>query len=173
VGFPHGSNMTEIKVREAELSCNAGAVELDMVVNTGKVLSDDWSYVEKEIREILNISRKYGALLKVIFENDFLYNDRFKIKLCEICGILKTGFVKTSTGYGFVKDKDGRYFYKGATDEDLRLMRKHTPPGIEVKAAGCVRTLEDLLRVRSLGVTRIGATTTEKIILDARKKFGG
>jgi deoxyribose-phosphate aldolase len=73
-------------------------------------------------------------------------------------------FVKTSTGYGFVKQSDGRYSYRGATHEDLVLMRKHSAPEVQVKAAGGVRTLEDTLKVRELGVTRIGATATEAIV---------
>ena len=101
---------------------------------------------------------------KVIFENDFLPEDKHKIKLCEICSELEVEFVKTSTGYGFVKQSDGSYNYKGATHEDLVLMRKHSAPGVEVKAAGGVRTLEDTLKVRDLGVTRIGATATAAII---------
>ena len=88
----------------------------------------------------------------------------YKITLCEICSELKVEFVKTSTGYGFVKQADGSYNYKGATHDDLVLMRKHSAPEVEVKAAGGVRTLEDTLKVRELGVTRIGATATEAIV---------
>ena len=172
IGFPQGGNVTEVKVLESEISCREGAAELDMVVNIGKVLCRDWDYVEKDIRAVFEVSKKYDAIVKVIFENDFLYDDEFKIKLCEICGKVGVHFVKTSSGYGFVKGEDGKYSYKGATDYDLTLMRKYTPSHIKVKAAGCVRTLDDLLRVHSLGVTRIGATATEKIILDAREKFG-
>jgi len=105
------------------------------------------------------------AILKVIFENDFMPGDAYKIRLCEICNEHKVEFVKTSTGYGFVKQPDGNYSYKGATHHDLKLMRKHAAPEVQVKAAGGVRTLEDALKVRELGVTRIGATATEAIIL--------
>jgi deoxyribose-phosphate aldolase len=82
-------------------------------------------------------------------------------------------FVKTSTGYGFVKQPDGSYNYKGATDHHLQLMRKHCPPSVQIKAAGGVRTLDDLLRVRSLGVTRVGATATQAMLDEAKKRFGG
>ena len=164
IGFPHGSNTTKVKVFETEEAIKDGAVEIDMVVNIGKVLDEDWKYVEDEIKQINKTCKKENAILKVIFENDFLPEDKYKIKLCEICNNLKVAFVKTSTGYGFTKQPDGSYNYKGATEHDLKLMRKYTNPKIEVKAAGGVRTLEDTLKVRSLGVTRIGATATEAIV---------
>ena len=165
IGFPHGNSRVDVKVYETERAIDDGAVELDMVVNTGKVLSEDWDYVRDEIGSIIAVTKKHGATLKVIFENDFLPEEKHKIRLCEICNELKVEFVKTSTGYGFVKQSDGTYGYKGATHDDLVLMRKHADPGVEVKAAGGVRTLEDTLKVRELGVTRIGATATEAIIL--------
>jgi deoxyribose-phosphate aldolase len=164
IGFPHGNSKLEVKVFETEQALKDGAVEIDMVVNTGKVLSGDWAYVDAEIGAIANVTRKQGAVLKVIFENDFLPEDADKIKLCEICNKHTVGFVKTSTGYGFVKQPDGSYGYKGATDHDLALMRRHADPEVQVKAAGGVRTLEDTLKVRDLGVTRIGATATEAIL---------
>ncbi len=101
-----------------------GPMEIDMVVNTGKVLSEDWEYVYDEIAAIVDVTKKHGVALKVIFENDFLPEDKDKISLCEICSELKVEFVKTSTGYGFVKQSDGSYEYKGATHEDLVLMRR-------------------------------------------------
>ncbi|MFO7935845.1 MAG: deoxyribose-phosphate aldolase [Bacteroidales bacterium] len=165
IGFPHGNSRVDVKVYETERAIEDGAVEIDMVVNTGKVLSEDWEYVSAEIGAVAGVTRSRGALLKVIFENDFLPEDTHKIRLCEICNQHQVDFVKTSTGYGFVKQPDGTYAYRGATDHDLALMRKHAAPEVQVKAAGGVRTLEDTLRVRELGVTRIGATATEAIIL--------
>jgi len=170
IGFPHGSSRTEIKVQEVELACADGATELDMVVNVGKVLSRDWDYIEREIKAVVEVAHKNGAIVKVIFENDFLTDDEFKIKLCEICGRARADFVKTSTGYGFVKGNDGKYSCQGATDHDLRLMRKSCSYSIQVKAAGGIRTLDDVLRVRALGVTRIGATATKAILTEARKR---
>jgi len=164
VGFPHGNSRVDVKVFETERAIDDGAVEIDMVVNTGKVLSEDWEYVYEEIAAIVGVTKKHGVALKVIFENDFLPEDRHKIRLCKICSELKVDFVKTSTGYGFVKQGDGTYSYLGATHKDLVLMREHTAPEVEVKAAGGVRTLEDTLKVRELGVTRIGATATEAIL---------
>ena len=173
IGFPHGNSRVDVKVYETERAIDDGAVEIDMVVNTGKVLSEDWDYVRNEIAAIVAVTKKHGAALKVIFENDFLPGEKYKIKLCEICNQLKVDFVKTSTGYGFVKQSDGSYAYKGATHEDLVLMRRHSDPGVEVKAAGGVRTLEDTLKVRELGVSRIGATATEAIILAVEGRTGG
>ena len=173
IGFPHGNSKVEVKVFETERAIEDGAVEIDMVVNTGKVLSEDWTYVDDEIGKVVAVTKKHGAALKVIFENDFLPDDVYKIKLCEICSKYKVAFVKTSTGYGFVKQQDGSYNYRGATVEDLTLMRRHTDPDVQVKAAGGVRTLEDTLRVRELGVTRIGATATEAILLAIRDSSMG
>ena len=168
IGFPHGGNTIKVKAFETEEAINDGAVEIDMVVNIGKVLSEDWEYIDKEVETISNITKKNNAVLKVIFENDFLPEDKYKIKLCEICNKHKVDFVKTSTGYGFVKGEDGKYSYKGATEHDLKLMRKFSDPEIQVKAAGGVRTYEDTIKVRELGVTRIGATATIAIVEAAK-----
>lgn len=171
IGFPHGNSSTHIKCLETKQVCEDGAVEIDMVVNIGKVLQKKWDYVEEEIRAIAEETHAHNAILKVIFENDFLPDDEYKINLCEICGRAGADFVKTSTGYGFVKGKDGTYSYKGATEHDLKLMRNHSPAHVQVKAAGGVRTLDDLLHVKSLGVTRVGATATIAIIEEAKKRF--
>jgi deoxyribose-phosphate aldolase len=172
IGFPHGSSTTKVKVFETEQACNDGAQEIDMVVNIGKVLGEDWAYVEQEIAAIAAVTKAHKAGLKVIFENDFLPDDKFKIKLCEICSELNVEFVKTSTGYGFIKGSDGKYSYEGATEKDLILMRKHSAPEVQIKAAGGVRTLDDLLKVKALGVTRIGATATATMLEEAKKRFG-
>lgn len=170
IGFPHGGNKIDVKVFETEQALKDGAVEIDMVVNIGKVLSEDWEYIKKEIQSILTATRRHHAILKVIFENDFL-SDKHKIQLCKICSKMGVEYVKTSTGYGFVKGDDGRYSYQGATDHDLQLMRANVSSNVQVKAAGKIRTLEDVLRVKRLGATRIGATTTESIIIEARKRM--
>ncbi len=170
VGFPHGNSRMAIKLEETDQAIADGATEIDMVVNVGKVLSQDWDYVSEEIRQVNRLVVERGALLKVIFENDYLPDDSFKIKLCEICSAHAVAFVKTSTGYGFVKKENGMYSYAGATDHDLALMRKHSAPSVQIKAAGGVRTLDDLLRVKALGVTRVGATATESILAEAVKR---
>jgi deoxyribose-phosphate aldolase len=159
IGFPHGGHVTSIKVAEAVQAMKDGAVELDMVVNIGKVLSKDWRYVTDDIRTVVEVAHAQKALVKVIFENCFL-QDEHKEKLCQICGEVRADFVKTSTGYGST----------GATDGDLKLMRRCSPPQVQVKAAGGVRNFERLLVVRGIGVTRVGATAS-KPILDECKAY--
>ena len=172
IGFPHGNSLTTVKMFEAEQACNDGAVEIDMVINIGKALGGDWEYVEKEIREVTKTCHSNHAIIKVIFETDYITREEDKIKLCEICTKAGTDFVKTSTGYGFVKQPDGNFNYRGATVSDIELMRKHSGPGVQVKCAGGVRTLDDLLKMRAAGATRSGATATEKMLEEALKRFG-
>jgi deoxyribose-phosphate aldolase len=161
IGFPHGGQATPIKLAETRQALADGGEELDMVVNISKVLSGDWAYVREDIREVVETAHEAGQKVKVIFENCYL-NDEQKIRLCEICTELKADWVKTSTGYGS----------GGSTDEDLRLMRQHAGPEIQVKAAGGIRDLDALLRVRAIGVTRVGATATAKILDPFREKLG-
>ena len=172
IGFPHGTSATSIKVAETEQACRDGAVEIDMVVNIGKVLGEDWGYVQTEIGAVHDACKVHGAILKVIFENDFLPDDAHKIRLCEICTAVGAEFVKTSTGYGFVKGSDGKYSYEGATVRDLQLMLDHVGPGVRVKAAGGIRTLDGLLTVKEMGVSRLGASATAAIMEDAYRRFG-
>ncbi|KGO72895.1 Aldolase-type TIM barrel [Penicillium expansum] len=169
IGFPHGNSTTEIKVQEATAAAQAGSHEIDMVVNIGKVLGGDWEYVSQEIEQINTAVVQQGAILKVIFENDYLQPEHI-VHLCKICTKLNVAFVKTSTGYGFVKQADGSYNDKGATVNHLKLMRQHSGLDVQIKAAGGVRTLDDLLHVMSLGVTRIGATATVAIMVDAKNR---
>jgi deoxyribose-phosphate aldolase len=172
IGFPHGNSTTIIKAAEAEQVIADGAVEVDMVVNIGKVLSEDWDYVTNEIKTLANLTHNKGAILKVIFENDLLPEDRFKIKLCEICSEAGADFVKTSTGYNYVKGPDGKYSYQGATLHDLQLMRDNTAPEVQVKAAGKSGTLEAVLKIREIGVTRTGTAQTPQLYKDVVEKFG-
>lgn len=171
VGFPHGNSAIEIKKAETLQVIRDGAAEVDMVVNIGKVLQNDWSYLDEELKTINDACVQHGAILKVIFETDFVTRAEDKIKLCELCNKHKVAFVKTSTGYGFVKDNDGNYHYTGATESDLKLMRKHCRAEIQVKAAGGIRTLDQILKVREIGVTRVGATATVTIMEEAMKRF--
>jgi deoxyribose-phosphate aldolase len=169
IAFPHGNSLPEIKMAEAERAVRDGASEIDMVVNIGKVLGGDWGYVSAEIKEVNQVVTAGKAILKVIFETDYLQDEHI-IRLCQICSEHRVAFVKTSTGYGFVRQPNGFYAYLGATEHNLRLMRAHSDPQVQIKAAGGVRTLDDLLKVRALGVTRIGATATELILTEARKR---
>lgn len=169
IGFPHGNSSAKVKTFEAEQACIEGAVEIDMVINIGKALGGDWEYVEEEIKSVTGICHKHKAIVKVIFETDYVTKSEDKIKLCEICTRVGADFVKTSTGYGFVKLPNGDFNYKGATLEDVALMRKHSGPKVQVKCAGGVRTLDDLLKMKEAGATRSGATATEAILTEAMK----
>jgi len=170
IGFPHGSNATEVKRAETALACRDGAAEIDVVVNLGKVLGGDWVYVENELAVINGEAHRHGALLKVIFETDFLPDDATKIHLCEICDRVGVDFVKTSTGFGFVRQPDGQYNYRGATAHDLALLRAHTSPKVQVKASGGVRNLDELIAARDLGATRCGTSTTARILDEYRRR---
>jgi deoxyribose-phosphate aldolase len=161
IGFPHGGHVTKIKVAESEIALADGATELDMVVNVGKVLSGEWNYVADDIAAVVRTAHAANAKVKVIFENAYL-KDEHKKELCRICGEVRADWVKTSTGYAET----------GATVEDLKLMRQHSPAWVQVKAAGGVRTYEKLLEVRAIGVTRVGATATKVILDEAKAKLG-
>ncbi len=177
IGFPHGNSCTESKRYETELACRDGAVEIDMVVNIGKAMGGDWEYVEQDIKSVCDEAHRHGAKVKVIFENDYLTSggaglssDDFKKRLCEICERADADWVKTSSGYGFVKQADGSYNYKGATEHDLALMRASCSEHVQVKAAGGVRDLDGLIRVRELGATRCGATATAAMMDEFRRR---
>jgi deoxyribose-phosphate aldolase len=143
-----------------------------MVINIGKALGGDWNYVEEEIRTVTETCHKNNAIVKVIFETDFVTREQDKIRLCEICTMAGADFVKTSTGYGYVKQPDGSYNYRGATVEDVELLRKHSGPMVQVKCAGGVRTLDDLLKMKAAGATRSGATATEAMLVEAARRYG-
>ena len=162
IGFPHGGHTTSVKLAEAEQSLADGGTELDMVVNIGKVLGGDWDFVRRDIQGVVDRAHESGAKVKVIFENCYLEDDH-KIRLCQICGDVGADWVKTSTGYGS----------GGATIEDLKLMREHSPPHVQVKAAGGVRSLDKLLEVRALGVTRVGASRTVEMLEQCKERLGG
>ena len=177
IGFPHGNSATESKRFETELACQDGAAEIDMVINIGKALSGDWDYVEADIRAVCEAAHQQGAKVKVIFENDYLTkggagldSDAFKIKLCHLAERAGADWVKTSSGYGFVKQADGSYNYKGATEHDLALMRDHVSAKVQVKAAGGVRDLDGLIKVRDLGGSRCGATATAAMMDEYRRR---
>lgn len=161
IGFPHGGHTTQIKRLEAQRAVEDGGQELDMVVNVSQVLSENWSYVTDDIREVIQVAHEAGRKVKVIFENCYL-NDKQKVRLCQICTDLEADWVKTSTGYGT----------GGATMDDLQLMVANVGPGVQVKAAGGVRDFETLEQVRALGVTRCGASRTREMLDAARLHLG-
>lgn len=167
IGFPHGSNPIAIKVAEAEWALQAGAVELDMVVNIGKVLQGDWEYVRQELAAVVDVAHRHGALVKVIFETDYVTRDEDKRRLCELCEATGVDFVKTSTGFGFVKQSSGDYNYVGATEHDIALMRKSCSDRVGVKASGGVRDFAQAAAFQRLGATRLGTSASAAIIQGA------
>ncbi|HAQ18637.1 MAG TPA: deoxyribose-phosphate aldolase [Prolixibacteraceae bacterium] len=172
IGFPAGNSAIPVKVFEAETACNDGAVEIDMVINIGKALQGDWAYITKEIKSVTDICHWYHAVVKVIFETDYITKESDVVKLCLICTEVGADYVKTSSGFGFVKQASGDYNYVGATIPVLELMKKSVGPKVKVKAAGGVRTLDQLIAVREAGCSRCGATATITIMEDAIKRFG-
>ena len=162
IGFPHGNHATEVKVFEARRALADGATELDMVLQIAALKSGRDADVQADIAAVVEVGHAAGAIVKVIFENAYLTDDE-KIRACHLAEAAGADFVKTSTGFA----------PSGATHDDLRLMRANTSPHVRVKAAGGVRTLDALLAVMELGVTRIGATATEAIILDFRARKAG
>jgi deoxyribose-phosphate aldolase len=161
IGFPHGGHTTAIKLAEVRQALKDGGQELDAVINISKARSGDWQYVQDELAALTEAVHEGGAKIKIIFENAYL-DDAAKIRLCEICGEVGVDWVKTSTGYA----------PSGATLADLELMRKHSPARVQVKAAGGIRDLDSLLAVRAIGVSRAGATRTETMLEDCRKRLG-
>ena len=161
IGFPHGGTVTTVKLREAEQAMGDGATEIDMVCNVGKALSGQWSYVAEDIRAVLDVAHGRGGIIKVIFENCYL-SEEHKRELCGICGDFGVDFAKTSTGFGT----------GGATGEDVRLMRRLLPSHVNIKAAGGIRTLDDLLRFRESGADRIGTSSTVEILQECRARLG-
>jgi deoxyribose-phosphate aldolase len=161
IGFPHGGHTTAIKLAEARQALDDGGQELDVVINISKARSGDWQYICDELEQLAECIHAREAKIKVIFENAYL-DDASKIRLCEICGEIGADWVKTSTGYA----------PSGATLPDLELMRKYSPASIQVKAAGGIRDLDALLTVRAIGVSRVGATRTQAMLEECRKRLG-
>lgn len=161
VGFPHGGNSMRTKLFEAEQLIEEGCLELDMVSNISAVLSGNWKWVENEIDAIVKLSHAANRRVKVIFENCYLKSDQ-KIQLCKICCHVGADWVKTSTGYGT----------GGATMEDLQLMLANVQSPVQVKAAGGIRDCDALIKVRDMGVTRVGSSRTSEILDEARRRLG-
>lgn len=160
IAFPHGAISQKAKRYEAQCALSDGCQELDVVVNVSRVLSEDWSYVETELRAIIEDAHSQQSRVKVIFENYFL-EEKHKRVLCEICSSLKADWVKTSTGFA----------PGGATLKDVALMRSLCPPHVQVKASGGVRSLDEVLAFRAAGASRIGTSGTQSYLDEARKRL--
>jgi deoxyribose-phosphate aldolase len=159
IGFPHGGQATRAKLAESECALDDGAVELDVVVNISKVVSDDFGYVERELRTLTTLVHDRGRIIKVIFETAYL-DDTRKKALCAIVGEVGADYAKTSTGFGPA----------GATPADIGLMRAHCPPRVAIKASGGIRDLDAVLALRARGATRIGTSRTREILEEVRRR---
>jgi deoxyribose-phosphate aldolase len=155
-GFPLGATSTASKVAETAEALRAGAREIDMVINIGALRSGDRDTVKTDIREVSKVCREAGASLKVIIEAALL-DDAQKAVACALAREAGADFVKTSTGFG----------PGGATARDVALMRQVVGPSMGIKAAGGIRTYEDLKRMTEAGATRIGASASVKIVQSA------
>jgi deoxyribose-phosphate aldolase len=179
IGFPHGANTQEVKVRETKLACEQGASEIDLVLNLGRAADGEWNYIEKEVSAVREAAHSAGAKLKVILENDYwtqggagLNADGVKEKLCQICTHVGVHWVKTSTGFGYVQQPDGHMVTRGATEHDVALMVRACAGKAQVKAAGGVKDFSTLLKMRTLGATRIGTSSTQIILDECRCALG-
>ncbi len=157
LGFPHGTTSTAGKVAEARQALADGAVELDMVLNIGRLLGGDLDAVREDIAAVVQVGHEAGALVKVIFETALL-DESAKLAACRVSTEAGADFTKTSTGFAG----------GGATLEDVALMRANTPEHMEVKASGGVRDIPTLLAMLAEGVTRIGTSSTMKLLQEAR-----
>lgn len=157
IGFPHGNHTTSVKVFEVNKAIEDGAVELDIVMPIGKIRSGDWDYVKEDVRAVTEACHERNVLVKIIFENAYLTNQEI-VKCCKLCEELKVDFVKTSTGFADT----------GATVENIKLMRESCGPQVAIKASGGIRTLEQVLELYKAGANRIGTSSTQKIMEEAK-----
>lgn len=156
VGFPHGASTTDTKVYEANKAVELGATELDLVLAIGRLKSNEFGYIEADIRAVVEAAHARSAIVKVIFDNCYLSVEQI-VKACQICEKAGADYVKTSTGYS----------PGGATLEDVKLMRASCSPKVSVKAAGGIRTLDQLLQYRAAGARMIGTRSTKEILEEA------
>jgi deoxyribose-phosphate aldolase len=153
VGFPLGAGATEAKVEETRIAVEAGAAEIDMVLNIGALNGGESRIVEDDIRAVVAAAHAGGAIVKVILETCLL-DEEHKVAGCRLSCAAGAEFVKTSTGFS----------KSGATVEDVALMRRTVGPHLGVKASGGIRTLEDLRAMVAAGATRIGTSSGVKIV---------
>ena len=178
IGFPHGANLSEVKKMETQRACEQGASEVDMVINLGKARSGDWDYIEDEISQVCETAREGNVKTKVIFENDYWNSceqgsDGHTIKktLCKICETAGANWIKTSTGFGYTAQADGSMTTTGATEQDIALMAGNCSNKVEIKAAGGIKNFATLLKMRQLGASRIGTSSTQLILEECRKSL--
>ncbi len=160
IGFPHGTNLPEVKLFELQKAIEDGCKELDMVMNFGKLIEGDLDYVRDEIKLLADECHKHNTILKVIIETCFLTDEQKEIA-CRLSEEAGADFVKTSTGYG----------KGGCTADDLRLMRRCVGNRLSVKGSGGIRTLDAALEYIAAGADRLGVSATEVIMSEAIKKY--
>ena len=170
IGFPHGSHPSEIKAAEAAWALDQGATELDMVLNIGLAHQGNWEAVQEDIAAVVRVAKPQGAIVKVIFETDYFSDNDTIVKMCQVTEAAGADFVKTSTGFGFVKQPSGDYNYAGATVEHIKLMRASCSIG--VKASGGVRDFAHAQALIAAGATRLGTSASEAIVAGARDETG-
>lgn len=159
VGFPHANTTTATKLYEAQQTMDDGATELDLVMAYGKARSGEWGYVEEDLRVVTEAAHARKVCIKVILENHYLTQDEI-VTACRLCEKVGADFVKTSTGYA----------PGGALASDIRLMRSSCGPQVAIKAAGGIRTLDDVLEMFAAGSTRQGTRSTEEIVQEAARR---
>jgi deoxyribose-phosphate aldolase len=160
VGFPWGASTTPAKAYETRDLLRRGAKEIGVVVNIGRLVSRQFQYIEMELQQLAEACHKESALLKVIFENEFLTDD-LKTVLCKISKRVEADFVDTSTGFGA----------KGAVLEDLRLMRARCRGVVKLKATGGIDTFEKFEQLYAEGVERAGAIRAQQILSEWKQRL--
>jgi deoxyribose-phosphate aldolase len=158
VGFPMGYSSLQSKLDEARLALEEGADELDVVINLMALKNGQWDYLEKEMRELVTLIHRRDRLIKVIVESGLLSPEEI-IRCCKVYGKLGIDFMKTSTGYA----------EKGASVEDVRLMRRELPPSVQIKASGGIRTYAFAQELILAGATRIGCSAGLAIIAQEKE----
>jgi deoxyribose-phosphate aldolase len=158
IGFPHGGETIRMKAAQVREMRAAGAVEFDMVINIGAMREGREEIISREVEAAVTAAR--GGLVKVIIETGYL-DDAQKVRAAQLAAAAGAHFVKTSTGYGL----------RGATVEDVRLLRASLPRGVGVKASGGIKTLEDALRLLEAGASRIGTSSTRAILEGAAERL--
>ncbi len=173
VGFPFANVPLSVLLDEARLALDAGAIELDMPVPVGRVISGDWEVVNEQVARCQALVERYKARLKVIIEAGWLPDDATKARLCLLCKGLGVAFVKTSTGFATRRASSGELIVLGATPQDVKLMVETVGPSVGVKASGNIRTLKDARLLLELGATRLGTSSTAQIAQEVRAEARG
>lgn len=165
VGFPHGSNALDIKMSEIKKAVDDGAKEIDVVINLSSVAAGNWAEVEDEIAAETSLCQQLQVVSKFIFETGYWEVNQIS-RLCEIASKCGADFVKTSTGFAYMKQIDGNMVASGATVDAITTMKNSVSNSTRIKASGGIRTLDSLLLMHRSGASRIGSSATRSILLD-------